>query len=50
MLVPHLRAERSADKILVGKPEGNRLLRRPVWRWEDSTTTDFKGIEWVGME
>ena len=29
---------------LVGKPEGNRLLRRPRRRWEDNIKMDLKEV------
>jgi hypothetical protein len=48
--VPHLRAERSAYRILVGKPEGKRLLGRPRRRWEENITVDFKGMGWFGVD
>jgi hypothetical protein len=28
-------------KVLVGKPEGKRLLRRPRRRWEDNIKMDL---------
>jgi hypothetical protein len=28
--------ERGVYRVLVGKPEGNRPLRRPRCRWEDN--------------
>jgi hypothetical protein len=31
-------------KILVGKPEGNRPLRRPRHRWEDNIKMDLREI------
>jgi len=31
---------------LVGKPEGNRPLRRPTHRWEDTIGTDLKETGW----
>ena len=37
---------RSAIKILIGKPTGKRLLRRPRRRWEDNIS---KGLEEIGM-
>jgi len=37
-------------KILVGKPEGNRPLRRPRHRWEDNTEIDLKEIGWEGWD
>jgi hypothetical protein len=47
--------ERKLYKVLVGKPEGNRLLGRPRSRWEDGITMDVKrhllgecGVDSVG--
>jgi hypothetical protein len=37
---------RSAHKILVRKPKGNRPLRRPKYRREDNIRTDLKKIGW----
>jgi hypothetical protein len=34
----------NASKILVGKPEGKRPLRRPMHRWEDNIKMDQKEI------
>jgi hypothetical protein len=39
---------RNAYKILVGKPEGKRLLGRPKRRWEDNIIKDLKKICWEG--
>jgi hypothetical protein len=36
--------------VLVGKPEGNRLLERPRHRWEDGIKMDLREIGWGGME
>jgi hypothetical protein len=38
--------ERSANKILVGKPEGKRPLGRHRHRWEDNIVKDLREIEW----
>jgi hypothetical protein len=35
---------RNAYRILVGKPEGNRLLRRPTYRWEYNIKIDRSEI------
>jgi hypothetical protein len=35
---------RNAYKIMVGKPEGKRLLGRPSRRWEDNIVVDIKEI------
>jgi hypothetical protein len=31
--VARMRENRNAYRLLVGKPEGKRPLRRPRWRW-----------------
>jgi len=38
--------KRSAYKILVGKPEGKRLLGRPKRRWEDDIKMDLQDVGW----
>jgi hypothetical protein len=42
--------EKNACKILVGKPEGKRPLRRPRFRWMDSIKMDLREIGWNGMD
>jgi hypothetical protein len=42
--------ERMEEKILVGKPEGNRPVRRPRRRWEDNIKMDLREIAWGGMD
>jgi hypothetical protein len=32
--------------IFVGKPEGERLLKRHRYRWEDNVRMDFMEIGW----
>jgi hypothetical protein len=32
----------SADRILVGKPEGKRPVERPTRRWEDNIKLDLR--------
>jgi hypothetical protein len=42
---------RNVYKILIGKPEGKRPLRRPGRRWEDNIRTDLSelgGKVWTG--
>jgi hypothetical protein len=41
---------RNAYRILVGKPEGKRLLRRPIYRWVDNIKMDLREIGWGGMD
>jgi hypothetical protein len=36
----------STYKILVGKPEGKRSLRRPRCRWKYNIRTDVREIGW----
>jgi hypothetical protein len=45
--------ERKVYKVLVGKPEGKRPLRRPRHRWEDGIRIDLRetglgGWGWIG--
>jgi hypothetical protein len=35
---------RGVHRVLVGKPEGKRPLRRPRCRWEDNIKTDFEEV------
>ena len=41
---------RSAYRVLVGKPEGRRLLGRPTHRWEDNIKMDVREVGWGGMD
>jgi hypothetical protein len=45
-----MEAKRNAYGILVGKPEGKRLLGRPRRRWVDNIKMDLSGIGWNGMD
>ena len=38
---------RGVHKVLVGKPEGKRLLGRPRRRWEDNIKMDPQEVEGV---
>jgi hypothetical protein len=40
---------RNAYKILVGKPDGKRPLRRPRHIWEDNIKMDLREIELEGV-
>jgi hypothetical protein len=50
--------ERGVHKVLVGKAEGKRLLRRPRLRWEDNIRMDLQewdvgvwtGLGWLRIE
>jgi len=44
--VAHIGSTRNAYKILVGKPEGRRPLRKPRCRWEDNIRMDLRVIGW----
>jgi hypothetical protein len=37
-------------RVLVGKPEGKRPLRRPRCRWEDNIKMDLQEVECGGMD
>jgi hypothetical protein len=41
--------KRDAYRILVGRPEGRRLLGRPRRRWEDNIKMDLQNVGW-GMD
>jgi hypothetical protein len=41
---------RNAYRILVGKPEGKRPLRRPRRRCGDNIKLDLRDIEWDFMD
>jgi hypothetical protein len=41
---------RNAYKVLVGKSEGKRPLRRPRHIWEDNISMNFRDIGWEVME
>jgi hypothetical protein len=43
------RDKRNAYRILVGKPERKRPLRRPRYRWAVTIKMDFREIGWGGM-
>jgi hypothetical protein len=40
----------NAYRILVGKPEGKRLLGRPRRRWVDNIKMDLREIGWGGVD
>jgi hypothetical protein len=42
--------KRNAYRILVGQPEGKRLLGRPRRRWVDNIKMGLREIGWVGMD
>jgi len=42
-------ARRGVYRVLVGKPEGKRPLRRPRRRWEDNIKMDLQEVGRGGM-
>jgi hypothetical protein len=42
--------ERKVYKVLVGKPEGKRVLGRPRHRWEDGIRMDLGEIGLGGVD
>jgi hypothetical protein len=49
-LVARIRRKRNADRILVGKPEVKRPLRRPRRRWVNNIKMYLTEIGWGGMD
>jgi hypothetical protein len=52
--VARMGEERGVYRVLVGKPEGKRLLRRPRRRWVDNIRTDLQEVgceyvDWIGL-
>jgi hypothetical protein len=39
---------RGAYRVLVGRPEGRRPLRRPRRRWKDNIKMDLQEVGWGG--
>jgi hypothetical protein len=46
--VARMLAKRNAHRILVGKPEGERLPRRP--KWVDNIKMDLREIGWTSVD
>jgi hypothetical protein len=42
--------QRNIYRILVGKPDGKRPLRRPRCRWHDNIKMDFREKGWGSMD
>jgi hypothetical protein len=42
--------KRNAYRLLVGKPEGKRLLGRPRRRWVDNMRIDLEEVVWDDMD
>ena len=52
--VARMGEERWVYRVLVGKPEGRRLLERPRRRWADNITMDLQEVgcvyrDWIGL-
>jgi hypothetical protein len=47
--VARMGEKRNAYRILLGKPEGKRPLRRPRRRWVDNNKMDLREIGWDGV-
>jgi len=46
--------ERGVYRVLLGKPEGRRPLRKPRCRWVDNIRMDLQevgcgGMDWIGL-
>jgi hypothetical protein len=42
--------KRNAYRVMVGKPEGKRPIRRQRCRWVDNIKMDLREIGWNGMD
>jgi hypothetical protein len=42
--------KRNAYRLLVGKPEGKRLLERPRRRWVDNIRMNLGEVRWVDVD
>jgi hypothetical protein len=45
-----MREKRNAYRLLVGKPEGKRPLRRPRHRWVDNIGMDLGEVGWGDVD
>jgi hypothetical protein len=43
--VARMGEDRGVHRVLVGRPEGKRPLRRPRRKWEDNIKKDFQEVE-----
>jgi hypothetical protein len=48
--VARIGERRGVYRVLVGKPEGNRLLKRPRRRWKGNIKMDLQEVECGGMD
>jgi len=52
--VARMGEERAVYRVLVGKPEGRRLMGKPRRRWVDNNRTDLQEVgcgymDWIGL-
>jgi hypothetical protein len=52
--VAQMEEKRKAYRLLVGKPEGKRLVGRPRHRWVDNIRVDllelgWGDVDWIGL-
>ena len=47
--VAHTGERRGVYRVMVGKPEGKRPLRRPRRRWEDNIKMELQEVGWGGV-
>jgi hypothetical protein len=41
--------KRNVYRILVGNPEGKKLLGKPRRRWEDNIKIRWSGMDWIDL-
>jgi hypothetical protein len=47
--VARMGEKRNACRLLVGKPQGKRPLRRPRRKWVDLLEIGWGGVDWIGL-
>jgi hypothetical protein len=50
LFIARMGEKRNAYRILMGKPEGKRLLGRPRRKWVDNIKMDLREIGWDGVD
>ena len=46
----HMGDRKCSYRVLVGKPEGKKLLVRPTHRWDDNIKRDLQEVGWGSID
>jgi len=49
-ILAHMGGRRGACRVLVGRPEGKRQLRKPGRKWEDNIKMYLLEVGWGSMD